>query len=671
MRFDILKIINGALIYYREFGLRRTMRRVMQVLFDKLLFYSALLTSFNLIVNVLYLRLCIGFSTSSSIFLPIAEGKRNRTPLVGLLYLGGIGDSLFLSALATAIIKKYPDAKLFLFVRELSHVELFRGSDLISGVYAVQPNRVELLNHSLTRIFDIVMENRYVIKTQNKLANDRELLETEESFCSLVKNWDVFPLHNYLYGEAGNSLFEIASRCTALDVVEDDLTIPLLSEDFESLVNLLSGVPHFGYITVHHGSDPKMTLPDGTKAKLQSKNWFSDRWEEVISCFLKQGYTIVQVGLKGEQPLNNCINLLGKLSIRQTAAILKYATLHLDTEGGVVHLARAVNTQSVVLFGPTPVTLYAYRNNTNIVEGECNNCFWSDIRWFQRCPKGYAVPHCMESITSTRVIEAVTTVLSTRDKFTPIADLVNLSLFSNDMLDEQLDTLKEIYRSAKIDFKGVASSSHNSQSGCYIHASKNWEYLYVLNAIKEIDAGRRIADVGSGRGALQVYLQGNGWEVFSADLSFSEHSHDGSECRHAFLKTFGEKIHFRFGSIFNLPFPEDFFDAVVSVSVVEHLKYKEFALYELLRVLKPGGILVLTYDITYQETLSATADDTNRIEIFTPESIETCMASVGVSTGRLNISKSLEQMQSAHIEGIPSGMTVGGITLRKLSGRWH
>jgi hypothetical protein len=74
---------------------------------------------------------------------------------------------------------------------------------------------------------------------------------------------------------------------------------------------------------------------------------------------------------------------------------------------------------------------------------------------------------------------------------------------------------------------------------------------------------------------------------------------------------------------------------------------------------------VLTYDITRQETLSESADDTNRIEIFTPESIETCMASVGVATGQPDISGALEQMRLARVEGIPPSMTVGGITLRK------
>jgi len=92
-----------------------------------------------------------------------------------------------------------------------------------------------------------------------------------------------------------------------------------------------------------------MILPDGSRAELQCKNWFPNRWEDVITHLTNLGYMVVQVGLDGEQPLKNTVNLLGKMSIRETATILKYSALHLDTEGGLVHLSRAVNTPSLGL----------------------------------------------------------------------------------------------------------------------------------------------------------------------------------------------------------------------------------------------------------------------------------------------------------------------------------
>jgi ADP-heptose:LPS heptosyltransferase/ubiquinone/menaquinone biosynthesis C-methylase UbiE len=666
MKRSFLKTLHAATVYYREFGLLHTIRRTFEVLADRLIMLIAVMTSFGLIVKLLYLRLCIRPSDTDSGFMQIVQGKRDRVPLVGLLYIGGMGDSLFLSSLAAAVIKKYPKAKIFAFVRDQSHCNLFKGTDLISAVFEVKSKYSYLLRHCLQQLTDIFMEDRFVIKVKNNIATNEEITKCELAFKELDKNWDIFPLDNYRFGNMGLTIYELASRCTGLAVVEDDLTIPLLPDDFNGLTRLIPGIYPYKYITVHHGCDSRMTLPDNSGTDMQSKNWFTDRWEAVVEELSQHGYTVVQLGMDGEPRINLTYNLLGKLTLRETATVLKYAALHLDAEGGLVHLARAVSTRSVVIFGPTPVSLYGYRENINIAEGECRNCFWSDIRWFQRCPKGYQTPKCMDQISSRKVIDLTLEVLQTdRPRQLPRAELVNFSMFDAQLPERYADVLLGIYKSAAIDFNGVAKSSHNKLNGCYVHASKNWEYLYIVEQIKDESNCRKIIDVGSGRGALQVYLSASGWDVTSVDLGFSEHSHDGRDYRHSFLETYGDRINFKFASIFNLPFPDDSFDAIVSVSVIEHLKNKEFALYELLRVLKPGGTLVLTFDITKHENLSETTDDTNRIEIFTPETFSRCMTSIGVYLEPPSIQNSLDQMMKAQIEGIPCGMTVGGVRLRK------
>ena len=46
-----------------------------------------------------------------------------------------------------------------------------------------------------------------------------------------------------------------------------------------------------------------------------------------------------------------------------------------------------------------------------------------------------------------------------------------------------------------------------------------------------------------------------------------------------------------------LPMPDDIFDLVTSYSVLEHIPDKETALREAVRVLKPEGLLCLTFDL--------------------------------------------------------------------------
>jgi ubiquinone/menaquinone biosynthesis C-methylase UbiE len=46
-----------------------------------------------------------------------------------------------------------------------------------------------------------------------------------------------------------------------------------------------------------------------------------------------------------------------------------------------------------------------------------------------------------------------------------------------------------------------------------------------------------------------------------------------------------------------LPFPDASFDIYLSVSVIEHTHFKKEAIEEAARVIKPGGLLILTFDI--------------------------------------------------------------------------
>lgn len=52
--------------------------------------------------------------------------------------------------------------------------------------------------------------------------------------------------------------------------------------------------------------------------------------------------------------------------------------------------------------------------------------------------------------------------------------------------------------------------------------------------------------------------------------------------------------HFQLGNILKLPFPDNFFDVVYETASLSYLsEYKEIAIKEMLRVLKPGGIIAV------------------------------------------------------------------------------
>jgi SAM-dependent methyltransferase len=59
----------------------------------------------------------------------------------------------------------------------------------------------------------------------------------------------------------------------------------------------------------------------------------------------------------------------------------------------------------------------------------------------------------------------------------------------------------------------------------------------------------------------------------------------------------GMRLEWRLVADERLPFPEESFDVVPSFSVIEHQERKELAIYEVARVLRPGGLFALSFDI--------------------------------------------------------------------------
>ena len=117
---------------------------------------------------------------------------------------------------------------------------------------------------------------------------------------------------------------------------------------------------------------------------------------------------IVQVGSKTSVPIAGVdVNLVEATTLPQAAALLRDALLHVDIEGGLVHVAASVGTRSLVLFGPTSLGYFGYPDNVNLFSGFCGNCWGVTERWMEICPRGYGSPRCLEKLDPARVLEAV------------------------------------------------------------------------------------------------------------------------------------------------------------------------------------------------------------------------------------------------------------------------
>jgi SAM-dependent methyltransferase len=107
-----------------------------------------------------------------------------------------------------------------------------------------------------------------------------------------------------------------------------------------------------------------------------------------------------------------------------------------------------------------------------------------------------------------------------------------------------------------------------------------------------------LLDVGYGSGVFLPELALRTGRLVGIDV------HDGRDGVEAMAEAMGIDADLRTESLFDLPFADGEFDALVSVSVLEHLRDLDGALAELSRVVAPGGRVVLGVPVRNAATSS-------------------------------------------------------------------
>lgn len=111
------------------------------------------------------------------------------------------------------------------------------------------------------------------------------------------------------------------------------------------------------------------------------------------------------------------------------------------------------------------------------------------------------------------------------------------------------------------------------------------ELVFSLIEIKQGDA---VLDVGCGTGNYTIELAKRGADVIGIDSSEEMLAWARIKAQKAYIEA-----SFMAADATNLPFPDSFFDTVLSNGLLCFLKEPEKALMEMHRVLKPGGRLVI------------------------------------------------------------------------------
>lgn len=146
--------------------------------------------------------------------------------------------------------------------------------------------------------------------------------------------------------------------------------------------------------------------------------WYTKRWPEenyrkLIGYLSELNYGIILIGSKDEEelcdrlnPKINSLNLAGKLSILESASIIKNCDLMICNDSGALHIANAMQTEVIAFFGPTVkrIGYFPIGKNDKVMEIdlECRPC---SSHGGQTCPLGHH--NCMKLITPEIAFEEI------------------------------------------------------------------------------------------------------------------------------------------------------------------------------------------------------------------------------------------------------------------------
>jgi ADP-heptose:LPS heptosyltransferase len=168
---------------------------------------------------------------------------------------------------------------------------------------------------------------------------------------------------------------------------------------------------------------PLLAVHPGSGAYSVARRWFPDRFAMVaseLSC--RYGLGVVLLGSEDERALADTVmghmcrpaaNLAGRTSLEELGGVLRRCALLVGNDAGVAHLASAVGTPVVAIFGPFNHHTWRPLGRSLVVRAEpalpCMPCV---NRGFSRgYPEGCPPRYCLQEVTPAMVVAAAARLL--------------------------------------------------------------------------------------------------------------------------------------------------------------------------------------------------------------------------------------------------------------------
>lgn len=320
-----------------------------------------------------------------------------------VIRLSSIGDVILTTPVLKELKKKYPDIIIDFLVMDSFKDSIF-GCPYVDNLIVFNKKKndgfknmvafgKELKKNNYDYIFDLHSKVRSKI-ISNSIGGKiytykkRSLLKTILVKTKAIKyQVDDTIVKNY-FG---------AFKVLGIEYKGEDLTFSFTEQNLNKVESL--GVEF---------KDVPIIAPGASK---ETKKWTQEGFAQLAKLlYNKYGKKPIIIGSSSENEMcerirelsgDLAINLAGKLSLKESGALLSEAKFLVTNDSGPFHIARGVKCPTFVIFGPTSPEMFEYDKDNILIytKEKCSPC---SLHGDAECPQKHF--NCMKNLTAERVM---------------------------------------------------------------------------------------------------------------------------------------------------------------------------------------------------------------------------------------------------------------------------
>ena len=330
----------------------------------------------------------------------------------------GLGDNIFILPMLEELRKEYYDAKFYIIVNGNINIELLElGKVIIEKFYVV--NKRQSIGKNIKNLYDIYVNDFDIAILSVNVSDFKgklffKLVHAKKYIGEQYQKIDRRKLFQRKHFVDRN--LEIIQSIVKKYISYTEPKIYLDDHYVKKLKSLYLKINDIKYVGICVGKG----LPSKYKQKkFYPKEWGDDYIYSLINLLLINGFAVCLFGGQEETYMEEKLkkilhhkrvfNFINRTSITESAAIAKCCDLVVGVDTGMQHIAAAIGTPTLSIFGPTnPNACGAYSKKAYFMElkKSCRYCYETEQSY--TCRKR----ECMREIIPEMVYKKIILILN-------------------------------------------------------------------------------------------------------------------------------------------------------------------------------------------------------------------------------------------------------------------